>query len=242
MISKYKLPVVVIFIPPFICLKYFSQVHTLDPAQFYMKTDKIPALVKFTSVRETDDWVINRKVTNYAQGNKSREVVLRRVRVCMWRVWSTRTPGSGNSTCKGSGARRRALGAGTQWAVAPTALQPPGGGVTSVNRGKTVFNGISTLHFTLTEWALIGGLLSLQCGEWVWRVMKAIMDDERARRKMERSVRRLVQKAQARGACGNDGGAIETGVLIHCYKDDINISVSNGPDNNSDNYAEFVRF
>lgn len=54
---------------------------------------------------------------------------------------------------------------------------------------------------------------------------------------MERSVRRLVQEAQARGACGNDGG-----VLIHCYKDDINISVSNGPGKNSDNYAEFVRF
>lgn len=73
--------------------------------------------------------------------------------------------------------------------------------------------------------------------------MQAIMVDKRARGEVEKSVRRLLWKAEARGACRNDssGHRNRSNTNDHC-KNDINISVSNSTGNNSDNYTEFVRF
>lgn len=60
----------------------------MDPAQFYMKADRIPALMKFTSIRELDSWDLNRKVTSYAKGDKSGKMIFQKVsdRVSPWRV------------------------------------------------------------------------------------------------------------------------------------------------------------
>lgn len=51
----------------------------MDPAQFYVKTDMIPALMKFTSVRETDSWDLNRIVPSYAKGNKKGKAITYRM-------------------------------------------------------------------------------------------------------------------------------------------------------------------
>lgn len=169
MIGKCKFPLVVIFIPPFICSKYFCQAWTMDPAQFYVKTDMIPVLMNFTSVRETDSWDLNRIVPSYAKGNKKGKVInlqsewwgssvqlesiflggdnKTRGEDNSWKEppcggWSLRIPGNGNSRCKGWGMNKEV--------VPSTAPQVPRYHLKSVNMGKRMCNRIGSLHFTLS--------------------------------------------------------------------------------------------